>query len=212
MSGGFAEVPGTGQGSYFGIDPSGFTKQAGQNIFGDPAQNMMNKGQGAMNSWVTSANDPNSFMGQFMNDFSRLQSGITDATSPLNKQLESQQAQNIQQGLQAAGSQLSGLGGLRSSGMGAAAGDVVGRAANDMTTQLRNAQLGMLGQYGGQAMGQRGAANQQMMGMPGQMMGIQSGFGDPTYGQAQMYQKPGAMDWINTGANLISSIGSVIPF
>jgi hypothetical protein len=51
-----------------------------------------------------------------------------------------------------------------------------------------------------------------MMGMPGQMMGIQAGFGDPTYGQAQMYQKPGALDWVNAGANVLSSIGSIIPF
>lgn len=212
MSAGYETIPGTGADAVQGADPYGFTKQAGQSIFGDQAQSMINMGTGAMGAWGANASDPNSFMSKFMNDFSGLQSGITDATAPLAKQLQLQQQQNISQGMAQAGGQLSNLGALRSSAMGEAAGDVVGRAATDASTQLANAQMGLLGQMGNQAMGQRGAAMNQMMGMPSQIFGLQTGFGDPMYVQPQVAAKTSALDWMSGIGDLASGIGSIIPF
>lgn len=211
MSGGYEQVPGTGADAYQMADPSGFTSQAGQNMFGQPAQNLMRSGQGALGAWTSGAGDPNSFMRQYLRDFGQLQGGITEATSPLSRQLQDQQAQNIQQGMSQAGQQLSGLGALRSSGMGAAVGDVVGRHATDASTQLANAQLGLLGQQGGQAMAGRQQALGQMMGMPMQMMGLQSQFGEPMYVAPQYAQKPGALDWMSAAGNLLGGVGSLIP-
>jgi hypothetical protein len=211
MSGGYETVPGTGGDAVEGADPYGFTAKAGQNIFGDPAQNMMNMGAGAMNSWGADASDPNSFMSKFMNDFSGLQKGVTDATSPLNLQLQQQMKNNIGQGMAQAGGQMSNLGALRSSAMGEAAGGVVGRAATDASAQLAQQQLGMLNSLGGQAMGQRGSAMGQMMGMPGQMMGLQGQFGEPMYVQPQVAAKPGAMDWMSSIGSLLGGVGSLIP-
>jgi len=215
-AGGYETVPGTGASSVEGADPYGFTSKAGANIFGDNAQSMINQGMGAMGSWNADSSDPNSFMSKFMNDFSGLQKGVTDATSPLAQQLQKQQAQNIQQGMAQAGNQMSNLGALRSSAMGEAAGDVIGRAATDASTRLANSQLGLLNSMGGQAMGQRGNAYSQMMGMPSQMFGLQSQFGAPMYVQPQVAATPGGWDKVMQGmtaaGDLMSGIGSIIPF
>lgn len=211
MSGGYETIPGTGGSAVEGADPYGYTKQAGANIFGSPAQNMMNKGLGAMNAFTVGAGDPNSFMSQYLNDFSGLQGAVTDATSPLDQQLQNQMKQRIAQGMAQAGGQMSGLGALRSSAMGQAAGDVVGRAATDASSQLAQAQLGMLGQMGNQAMGGRQQALGQMMGMPGQMMGMQGSFGEPMYVQPQVAARPGALDYMGAFGSMASGIGSLIP-
>ena len=211
MSGGYATIPGTGASSVEGADPYGYTKQAGANIFGSPAQNMMNRGLGAMGAWGAQSNDPNSFMSQYLNDFSGLQGAVTDATSPLNQQLQNQMKQRIAQGMAQAGGQMSGLGALRSSAMGEAAGNVVGRAATDASSQLAQAQLGMLSPLAGQAMGGRQQALGQMMGMPGQLMGLQGSFGEPMYVQPQVAAKPGARDYMSAFGSMASGIGSMIP-
>ena len=200
MSGGYETIPGTGASSVEGADPYGYTKQAGANIFGSPAQNMMNRGLGAMGAWGAQSNDPNSFMSQYLNDFSGLQGAVTDATSPLNQQLQNQMKQRIAQGMAQAGGQMSGLGALRSSAMGEAAGNVVGRAATDASSQLAQAQLGMLSPLAGQ-----------VMGMPGQLMGLQGSFGEPMYVQPQVAAKPGALDYMSAFGSMASGIGSMIP-
>lgn len=213
MSGGYEQIPGTSADSYQAVDPNKFTQQAGQNIFGGPAQGLINQGMGAMGAWSAPTGSADSFMSKYLSDFGGLQGAITDATSPLNQQLQNQMQQNIKTGMSQAGQAMSGLGGLRSSAMGEAAGDVVGRAATDASTQLANAQLGLLGQQGGQAMGQRGAALSQMMGMPLGMMGLQGQFGEPMYAAPQYAQRPGALDWISGIGSAIGGIGGAIsPF
>jgi len=96
--------------------------------------------------------------------------------------------------------------------MGEAAGDVAGRAATDASTQLANAQLGLLGQYGNQLMGQRANAYNQMMGMPGQVLGMQSQFASPNYVAPQYIQQPGFMDQLLGGfgalGDLVGGAGS----
>lgn len=209
-AGGFEQMPGTGADAYQMMDPSGYTGQAAANLFGGPAQSMMNRGMGAMGAWGADASDPNSFMSQYLNDFSGLQGAVTEATSPLNEQLQRQMQQNIAQGMSQAGGQLSGLGALRSSAMGEAAGDVVGRAATGASADLARQQLGMLGQMGNQAMGQRGAALGQQMQMPGQLMGMQAQFGAPNYVAPQYYQKPGALDWISSIGSIAGGAGGML--
>lgn len=180
-SGSYQTVPNTGADAYQGVDPYGFTEQAGNTVFGAPAQSMINKGMGAMNAWTTPANDPNSFTNMFMQDFSQLGKGITQETAPLSKQLQQQQQQSIDTGLAQAGNTMAGLGATRSSAMGEAAGDVVGRAATDASTQLANAQLQLLNSMGGQMLGQKANAYNTMMGLPGQVMGYQTAMGEPMY-------------------------------
>jgi hypothetical protein len=100
--------------------------------------------------------------------------------------------------------------------MGEAAGDVAGRAATDASTQLAKAQMDLLGQYGNQAMGQRANAYNQMMAMPGQLLGQQVQFGTPNYVAPQYQATPSAWDNIMGGmsafGDLFSGIGSIIPF
>ena len=214
-AGGFQQVPGTDAGSYQTMDPSGFTGMAGQNLFGGFGQDLVNKGMGAMNAWGAQSDDPNSFMSQYLNDFSGLQGAITESTSPLNEQLQRQMQQNIKTGMSQAGNQMSNLGALRSSAMGEAAGDVVGRAATDASTQLAQAQMGLLGQQGGQAMAGRQAALGQMMGMPSQMLGMQSQFGTPNYVAPEYMATPGGLDkfaqFAGAFGDIAGGIGSIIP-
>jgi hypothetical protein len=210
-AGGYTQDPGSAASDYQSMDPSGFTGMTGANLYGGFGQDMVNKGMGAMNAWGAQSDDPNSFMSQYLNDFSGLQGAVTDATSPLNEQLQRQMQQNIKTGMSQAGGQMSGLGALRSSAMGEAAGGVVGRAATDASAKLANAQLGMLGQMGGQAMGQRGSAMGQMMGMPGQMLGMQSQFGQPNYVAPTYTAQPSAWDRVLQVGGLIGDIGGAIP-
>ena len=213
-AGGYSEIPGTGSESYKAVDPSGFTGMAGANLFGNFGQDMVNKGMGAMNAWGAQSDDPNSFMAQYLNDFSGLQGAVTEASSPLNEQLQAQMQQNIKTGMAQAGNQLSGMGALRSSAMGEAAGDVVGRAATDASSKLAQAQMSMLNQMGGQAMGQRGSAYGQMMGMPGQLLGMQTAFADPTYASPQMQYNPSGferfMQMLNPLGEMAGGAGEII--
>ena len=151
-----------------------------------------------------------------MNDFSQMGKGITDETSALSKQLEAQQAKNIQQGMAQAGQSMSNLGAVRSSAMGEAAGDVVGRAATDASTELAKYQMGLLDSMGNNMLGQMGSAYGQMMQQPGQIMGYQTQFGNPNYVAPQYASVPSVWDNIMGGmsatGDLLSGVGSIIPF
>jgi hypothetical protein len=98
--------------------------------------------------------------------------------------------------------------------MGEAAGDVAGKAATDASTQLANAQLGLLGQYGNQAMGQRANAYNQMMAMPGQALGLQTQFGTPNYVSPEYQATPSFWDSLLGGmsavGNLAGGVGSIL--
>lgn len=208
MSGGFQQVPGTSGSDYQLADPGGYTGQAGQNIFGNLGQNLVNQGMGAMGAWTTPGSEPGSFMQNYLTDFGQLGNAITAQTSPLNQQLQNQMQQNISQGMAQAGQQMSGLGALRSSAMGEAAGDVVGRAATDASTQLAQAQLGLLQPLAGQQMAGRQQALAQQSALPMSMLGLQGQFGEPTYVAPQYMQGPGFMDYANMLMPGIQAVGS----
>jgi energy-converting hydrogenase Eha subunit F len=210
MSGGMEQVPGTAPEDYGMIDPKGYTGQTADSLYGQPAQNIMGRGDAAHNQWMMNAQDPGSFMSKYLNDFGQLQGAITDATSPLSEQINKTMQQNIQTGTTNLGSQLAGLGGLRSSGMAEMAGRFAGEEAGKAGVQLTQAQLGLLQPLANQQMLGRQYATSEQMKQPMQLMGYQSQFGAPSYGTAQYYQKPGVLDWMTAfltpGADIAGSM------
>lgn len=212
MSGKMAQMPGTSQSDYYSIDPSGHTQATANNLYGQPAQDIMRRGNEASMAWALPSTDPNSFMAKYLSDFGQLQGAVTDATSPLSKQLESQLMRNINLGNTQIGNQFAGMGGLRSSGMADVAGRMAGQEAGNASTALAQQQLGLLQPLANQQMLGRQYALSEQMKQPMDLMGMQAQFGAPAYGAPQYYQKPGAMDWMSATGDLLSGIGSIVPF
>ena len=210
MAGGYEQIPGTGGADVEGADPYGYTAQAGNNIFGDLSQNLINQGLGAANQWNAPSSDPNSFMRQYLNDFGGLQGAVTDATSPLSEQLTRQVGDMTREATQNVGSQMAGMGGLRSSGMANLAGAEAGRIAGRAGTDLASQQLGLLNSLGNQAMGGRMNAMANQMQNPMNMMNLQGSFGEPMYVQPQVAAKPSTMDWIMGLLNPLAEAGGAI--
>lgn len=211
MSGQMAQTPGTSAGEYETMDPSGFTGQTAANLYGQPAQNMFQRGDAANNAWMMNSQDPGSFMSKYLQDFGQMQGAVTEATSPLATQLNEQMQRNIQTGTTNLGQQLAGIGGLRSSGMGEMAGRFAGEEAAKAGSALANAQLGMLNPMAQNAMTGRQNAYGNMMSQPMDLMNMQANFGSPNYVAPEYYQQPGALEWIGAGADLIGSVGSLMP-
>lgn len=213
MPGGYEQVPGTAPEEYGTIDPKGITEQTQQNLYGQPFEDMLRRGNQANLAWSLPAQDPNSFMSQYLNDFGGLTGAVTEATAPLSQQLENQMQRNIQQGTTQIGQSLSGLGGLRSSGMAEMAGRFAGDEAAKAGTQLAGAQLGLLQPLANQGMLGRQYALSQQMGQPMQALGLQANFGSPNYAAPQYAQQPGFLDYINAFGNLAGGAGGAIsPF
>ena len=211
MAGGYETVPGTGADALEMADPGGFTGKTAENLFGAQADNMFKQGNNATNQWMMDSSDPGSMMSKFLSDFGGLQKSVTDSTSPLAKQLQSNVTGMTKDSTNQIASQMAGLGGLRSSGMSNLAGEKAGEIAGRAGSELSQMQMSLLNSLAGQQLGGRQQAMSQMMGQPMQMMGLQNQFGAPTYVQPQVAAKQTATDWMSGIGDVLSGIGSIIP-
>ncbi len=206
--GGYEQVPGTGAGAYQTVDPSGFTQQAGQNIFGQPWENAMRQAGMAEQAWL--GGGPQSMTGQFLQDYGQLSGAITDQQAPLRQALQQQARLGTERAVTDIGSQMANLGALESSGMARLAGEAAGQEAAKAQVAQEQALMGALNPLAQQAMGGRQAALSQMMGQPGQMLGIQAGFGSPTYAAPQYVQTPSGWDRAMQGIGAVGSLAGGI--
>lgn len=149
--GGYETIPDTGADSYNLIDPTGKSE--------DYMNSLYSNQQNVNNQMSLDASDPASFMSQFMNNFGALQSGVTDATSPLSQQLQSQVKSLTGDAVSEVSNDFSGMNSLYGSGMASVAGERAGEIGSRAGVDLANAQLGLLGSLSNNTMGQMGQYN-----------------------------------------------------
>lgn len=199
LFGGYSKVPGTSASDYFQIDPSGYSSGTWESLLSGLGNfgNLQNMFMSQLGQW-----NPQGGINAFLGMAPELMGLVSGATSDLETAMRGRTSQTIREGIDTAGSELSGMGARDSSAFLEAASGIGANASRDAAIAMNQGQMDLTGQLWNQGLGQAYGANNlygsllsSLLGnsMQGQssILGSMAGFGAPVYGAPQYEYQQG---------------------